>query len=104
VRISVSAPGLDLNAEDHQSIERDLEKLSRRLEKQENATARVRLTGGPPANAWHAVLEVDYGKIHLVAKSDAPDAGQALRTAREEILRQVNDRTRRGHSSIAKHG
>lgn len=104
MRISVSAPGLDLDADDHQSIERDLEKLSRRLEKQEDATARVRLTGGPPANAWHAVLEVDYGKTHLVAKSDAPDAGQAIRTAREEILRQVNDRTRRGHSSIAKHG
>ena len=103
MKISVSAPGRDLDAEDHKVVERDLEKLSRRLQKHEDAVARLRLTGGAPATPWHAVLEVDYGRTHLVAKSDGPDAGQAIRIAREEILRQVNDRTRRGHSSIAKH-
>ena len=102
MRINVSAPGRDLNADDHQAIERDLEKLTRRLHQYEDAVISARLSEGPPATSWHAVLEVDYGRNHLIAKSDAPDAGQAIREAREEILRQINDRTRRGHSSFAK--
>lgn len=101
MRISVSAPGHDLDEQDHQVIERDLEKLSRRLQQYEDASARVRLSNGHP-KGLHAVLEVDYGRTHLVASSDGPDLGQAVRASREEILRQVNDRTRRGHSSIAK--
>jgi hypothetical protein len=28
--------------------------------------------------------------------------GQAVRRARDEILRQINDRSRRGHSSFTK--
>lgn len=102
MRISVSAPGRDLDADDRQAIEHDLEKLTRRLHQYEDAVVSVRLSEGPPATTWHAVLEVDYGKNHLVAKSDARDAGQAVREAREEILRQINDRTPRGHSSFAK--
>ena len=102
MRISVSAPGHDLAADDRQAIERDLDKLTRRLHQYEEAAMEVRITGGPPATEWRAVLEVDYGRNHLVAKSESPDIGQAVRTAREEILRQVNDRTRRGHSSFVK--
>ena len=102
MRISVSAPGRNLDDDDHRAIERDLEKLSRRLHQHEDSVVRLRLSGGPPATEWHAVLEVDYGRNHLVATNDAPDSGQAIRNAREEILRQINDRTQRGHSSFAK--
>ncbi|MEA2461249.1 MAG: hypothetical protein QOH90_1426 [Actinomycetota bacterium] len=102
MRISESTPGHDLAADDREAIERDLDKLVRRLHQHEDAVIEVRLSEGPPSIQWHAVLEVDYGRNHLVAKSDSPDKGQAVRTAREEILRQVNDRTRRGHSSFVK--
>ena len=102
MRISVSAPGHDLNDDDYRIVERDLDKLSRRLEQHQDAAAVLRLKDGGRSNGWHAVLEVDYGRNHLVASSDGEDAGQAIRTVREEILRQINDRTRRGHSSIAK--
>jgi ribosome-associated translation inhibitor RaiA len=102
VRISVSAPGHDLDSDAHSSIERDLEKLARRLHQHDDAATRVRLTEGSPAEGWHAVLEVDYGKTHLMAKSTNGDMGQAIRAAREEILRQVNDRSRGGHSSFSK--
>ena len=102
MRISVSAPGHALKDDDREAIERDLEKLSRRFQKNDEAAVSLRLTGGNSETTWHAVLELDYGRNHLVAKSDAADMGQAVRTAREEILRQVNDRTKRGHSSFAK--
>lgn len=101
MRISVSAPGLDVTAGDHETIERDLEKLSRRLQQYDDAAVRVRLSNGKPKGC-HSVLELDYGRTHLVASCDGADIGQAVRGAREELLRQINDRTRRGHSSIAK--
>jgi hypothetical protein len=37
-----------------------------------------------------------------VAKADHPDMGQAVRAAREDVMRQINDRSRRGHSSFTK--
>ena len=102
VRILVSAPGHDLDDDDRQAIERDLEKLARRLHQHPQASARVRLNEEAQGRGWHVVLEVDYGRNHLVASCDSADMGQAVRTAREEILRQVNDRSRGGHSSFAK--
>ncbi len=102
MRIDVSAPGADLTSEDHDAIRRDLEKISRRLNGQEEARAEVRVNKGSGAPQWHVVLEVHYGPTHLIAKEDHSDVGQAVREAREEILRQINDRSRRGHSSIAK--
>jgi hypothetical protein len=48
------------------------------------------------------ILELEYRRNHLMAKSTHTDMGQAVREAREEILRQVNDRSRGGHSSFTK--
>ena len=105
MRISVSAPGRNLEANEVQGIERDLEKIDRRLKdfKQEVA-ASVRVSdaqGSAPGH--HVVIELDYGRNHLIAKAESPDVGQAVRTAREELLRQINDRSRGGHSDFAKH-
>ncbi len=47
-------------------------------------------------------IELDYGRNHLIAKAEHADVGQAVREAREELLRQINDRKRGGHSARAK--
>lgn len=104
MRITVSSPGIELSQTDVDNVERDLEKISRRLaDFREEVTAEVRINEierKPPG--FHVVMELHYGPNHLIAKTDHPDMGQAIRVAREEILRQVNDRGRGGHSSFAK--
>lgn len=105
MRIAVSAPGNHLKQSEIDGIERDLEKIDRRLKDfKEEITASVRVTdtdGSVPG--YHVVLELDFGRNHLIAKTDNPDVGMAVREVREEILRQINDRSRGGHSSFAKH-
>ena len=105
MRIAVSAPGNHLEEDEITAIKRDLEKIDRRLKDfKEEVTASVRVTeadGRVPGH--HVVLELDYGRTHLIAKTNNPDVGMAVREAREEILRQINDRSRGGHSSFAKH-
>ena len=105
MRIAVSAPGNHLEQDEITAIERDLEKIDRRLKDfKEEITASVRVTDAEgPAPGHHVVLELDYGRTHLIAKTDNADVGMAVREAREEILRQINDRSRGGHSSFAKH-
>jgi ribosome-associated translation inhibitor RaiA len=102
MRISVSSPGTDLDASDIDGIERDLEKIDRRLHEYERVDALVRVTDAQGVPGYHVTIELDYGRNHLIAKADNPDLGQAVRAAREEILRQINDRSRRGHSWFAK--
>jgi hypothetical protein len=104
MRIAVSAPGNHLERDEIAGIERDLEKIDRRLQGfKEEVSASVRVTDAPGrAPGHHVVLELDYGRTHLIAKAENSDVGMALREAREDILRQINDRTRRGHSSFAK--
>jgi ribosome-associated translation inhibitor RaiA len=101
MRISVSSPGAHLEPADVDRIERDLEKIDRRLNEHSEVSATVRVAE-TPSGGWHVTLELDYGRNHLIAKADADDQGQAVRSAREEILRQINDRSRRGHSWFAK--
>lgn len=105
MRIVVTAPGNHLRAADVDQIEKDLEKIDRRLKDfREEVKAEVRITGSegmPPGQ--HVVLELHYGRNHLRATAEHTDLGQAVRIAREEILRQINDRSRRGHSSFSKH-
>ena len=105
MRIRVSSPGTDLRSSEMDQIEKDLEKLDRRLGEREGdreVDALVRIANGTPASTYHVVLEIDYGRTHLRAKADNADVGQAVREAREEIIRQINDRSRRGHSSFSK--
>lgn len=101
MRIRVSSPGKSLKDSDIDQVERDLEKIDRRLKQYREVDAAVRIgtNGGP---GYHVTLELDYGRNHLIAKADSEDMGKAVREAREEILRQINDRSRGGHSSFSK--
>ncbi|HEX2051415.1 MAG TPA: HPF/RaiA family ribosome-associated protein [Actinomycetota bacterium] len=100
--IRVSSPGSDLSEGDVARIEKDLEKIDRRLGDHKQVTAEVRVSGVGGSPGYHVVLEVDYGRTHLRAKADHGDLGQAVREARDDVLRQINDRSRGGHSSYAK--
>ncbi len=104
MRILVSAPGNDLKESDVDGIQRDLEKIDRRLANfKEEVTAEVRISenrGGTAA--YQVVIELDYGRNHIVAKTTNSDMGTAVREARDDLIRQINDRSRGGHSSFAK--
>lgn len=103
MRISISAPGNNLTDVEVERIREDLEKIDRRLKDfREEIRAEVRIAESQGAPGKHVTLQVDYGRTHLLAKAEHGDLGQAVRQAREEILRQINDRTRRGHSSFAR--
>jgi ribosome-associated translation inhibitor RaiA len=102
MRISISSPNLELKSDDTEQIERDLEKIDRRLKNHREVDARVRVTNGVPSQGYSVTLDVLYRRNHLIAKANNPDLGMAVREAREEILRQINDRSRRGHSSFSK--
>ena len=102
MRISVSSPGKHLEPAEIDRIERDLDKIDRRLHEHNEVAAIVRIAETRGVPGWHVTLELDYGRTHLIAKADSNDMGQAVRAAREEILRQINDRSRRGHSWFAK--
>ena len=103
MRIAVSSPGKHLDNGDVAAIERDLEKIDRRLKEfgdRVNAAVRIGDAQGS-APGHHVVIELDYGRNHLIAKAENADMGQAVRAAREELLRQINDRSKGGHSSFA---
>ena len=101
MRLSIASPGIDLKQSQVEDINRDLEKLDRRLEKVEEVDTRLRINNGD-MNGYHVIMEVDFRRSHFVAKADDKDMGRAVREAREEILRQINDHSKRGHSSQAK--
>lgn len=100
--IKVSSPGKNLKASDVDAIERDLEKIDRRLADYDEIHAEVRIHDADGMPGFGVVLELDYGRNHLLAKAEDADLGVAVRSAREDILRQINDRSRRGHSSFSK--
>ena len=103
MRIRVSPPGTRLTDRDKDAIEQDLAKIERRLQDfREEITAEVRISGNQSNPTHNVTLELRYGRNHFIAKAEQADIGQAVRAAREEILRQINDRSRRGHSSFTK--
>ena len=104
MRIRVSAPGNDLKQDEIDGISRDLEKIDRRLQDfKEEVTAEVRVSQASSVAAGQRVtIELNYGRTHLIAKAENGDVGQAVREAREELLRQINDRKRGGHTARAK--
>src|SRR5665809_139709 len=96
MELRVIAPDDDLKEQDISRIEKDLEKLERRLESYDLVRADVRITKN--GGAGRAVtLDLHYGRRHVHVK-----VGQAVRLVRDDILRQVNDRSRGGHSSFTK--
>jgi ribosome-associated translation inhibitor RaiA len=103
MQIRISAPGNHLTEAEVEAINHDLEKIDRRLaDFKEEVVAEVRVRQDGSAPDQHVVIELDYGRTHLIAKADHSDVGQAVRVAREELLRQINDRSKRGHSSFSK--
>ena len=103
MRVSVSAPGRKVERSQLE-IEQDLEKIDRRLKDfNEEVHAQVRIADAQgPAPGHHVTVELNYGRNHLIAKAEDADLGVAVRQAREELLRQINDRSRGGHSQFAK--
>ena len=105
MRVTVSAPGRNVERDQLDGIEADLEKIDRRLKDfKEEVHAEVRVAdaqGSAPGH--HVTVELNYGRTHLIAKAEDADVGVAVRQAREELLRQINDRSRGGHSEYAKH-
>lgn len=103
MELKVSHPGVDVDQDQIDRMERDLEKIDRRLKDYDLVYAELRLNkrdrGAP---TYSVVLELEFGRNHLIAKADNPDVGAAVREAREDILRQINDRSRRGHSDFSK--
>ena len=106
MRIRVSSPGNHLKQEEIDAISQDLEKIDRRLQdfKEEvNCEVRIGAAQSEGTGRGHRVMiELDFGRTHLIAKAQNADVGQAVREAREELLRQINDRKRGGHTAKAK--
>lgn len=103
MQLRIASPGQKLKSSDLDRIEKDLEKIDRRLNSFKEVYADLRITGGDgAAPVYLATLELDYSRNHLIAKAESPDLGQAVRGARDEILRQINDRSRGSHSQYAK--
>ena len=103
MELRVAAPGNHLTDADVDRIRDDLAKIDRRFAGQENVFVEVRIGGGDAgASSYQVTLKLEYGRNLLVAKAENQAMGQAVRRARDEILRQINDRSRRGHSSFTK--
>jgi ribosome-associated translation inhibitor RaiA len=103
MQLKVSSPGHRLKSSEVDRIEHDLDKIDRRLHRFKQVYADVRITRGDgSAPTFSATLELEYGRHHLRAKAESADIGQAVRAAREDILRQINDRSRGSHSQYAK--
>jgi ribosome-associated translation inhibitor RaiA len=102
MQLRVSAPGHHLEQDQIDDITRDLEKIDRRLNRYEEVYAEVRISGNQSTRNYLVTLEVGYRRTHLIAKAESPDIGLAVREAREEVLRQINDRGRGSHSTYAK--
>jgi ribosome-associated translation inhibitor RaiA len=105
MRIRVSSPNGELSKEDMDQFERDLEKLGRRLHQyddREEILAEVRVKENEEGPNHEVTVELHYGRNHLVANELGTDIHQLAREARDDLLRQINDRSKRGHSSFAK--
>jgi ribosome-associated translation inhibitor RaiA len=103
MELKVSSPGFDLDQDQLQGIERDLEKLDRRLKDYDLVYAELRVNRTEKGmTTYKSVLELEFGRNHLVASGENSDLGMCVREAREDILRQINDRSRRGHSDYSK--
>ena len=101
--IRVAAPGMELSQEQVDGIEEDLAKVDRRLKHFEDVSLEVRVKEGQGSPQSQAVLSLEYGRHHLTAKAVGEDARRAVRIARDELLRQINDRQHGGHDSYQKH-
>ncbi len=102
MEITVSAPHVDLSEADLAGIENDVQKIDRRLGERESFLA-IRVSGDKGAPTRLVTMELEYGRNHLIAKSDGDDIRQVVRVARDEIVRQIDKNSTGGsHSDHAK--
>ena len=105
MRIRVASPNGALDDEEIARIENDLEKIARRLhefDEREEITADVRVKKNEEGINHEVTLEVTYGRHHVVGNTLNTDVHAAVREVRDDVLRQINDKSRRGHSSFVK--
>ena len=98
----VSSPGENLSQSEIDAIQRDVEKIDRRLGDLDEVYLDVRV-GKQSGNTSEATLELEYRRNHLVATSTGGDARHAIRNARDELLQQIEGRQRGSHSDYRKH-
>lgn len=104
MELRVVSPTENLSDDQLGRIEQNLDKIAQRLKRVEDykevrAEVRISQNGG----TQHKVtIELRYGRTHLVATCENGKIEAAVREARDELLRQINDRKRGGHSSLAK--
>lgn len=103
MHLRVSAPGNRLTQDDVDRIHKDLQKIDRRLARYDEVYAEVRISGSDTrAPSFDVTLQLEYSRHHLTARSNDSDVHQAVRNARDDIMRQINDHSRGGHSSFSK--
>ena len=102
MQIRVSSPADHLSTAEVDGIHKDLEKIDRRLHEFRDVTVEVRVNPDGRAPDKLITVELHYGRHHLIARAHHNDTRQAVRKAREELLRQINSHSRGGHSSFAK--
>lgn len=102
MEITISAPHENLSEADLSGIENDVQKIDRRLGEQD-AFLEIRVSGDHGAPTRLVTMELEYGRNHLIAKEDGQDIRQAVRVARDEIVRQIGKNSPGGsHSDHAK--
>lgn len=94
--VRIASPDEELDERMVAGIEQDLEKVERRLSARDEVYLDIGL--GREGVAQRATLKIEYGRNHLVSTGEGPDARAAVREAREDLLRQINDRSRGGHA------
>jgi ribosome-associated translation inhibitor RaiA len=102
MELKVSSPGHKLSDEDIDGIQHDLEKIDRRLSSFDPVYAEVRISKSEGPTVYHSTVSLEYGRFKLVAKGESADMRHGVRQAREDLLRQINDRSRGSHSQYAK--
>jgi ribosome-associated translation inhibitor RaiA len=102
MQIRVSAARSEIDRAEIDRIEKTLEKIDRRLSDWREVFAEVRVANNGGSAGFKVTVELEYGRNHLIAKADHTDVGTAVREARDELLRQINDRKRGGHTARAK--
>lgn len=99
----VVSPGEPLTDDELSQIEDSLKKIGQRLKRVENykdVWAEVHISKDG-STTRKVCIELRYGRNHFVAKAEHQRPLVALREARDELLRQINDSSRRTHSSLS---
>jgi ribosome-associated translation inhibitor RaiA len=104
MELRVMSPQERLGDRQLDRIEQDLHKIAQRLKRlQDYKEVRADVHISPDGGSSHKVcIELHYGRKHLIARTESDRVETAVRAARDDLIRQINDRSRGGHSSFTK--